>query len=281
MLKNKVTDIEVEDFGFASNAAEGAYLSTYKYQQFRETEKRKPEANLKLASGAKNNTDWEYGKTLAENQNWARFLAETAANQMTPTIFAKNVKEKISKSVEVIIHDKEWAMKQKMGSYLSVANGSEEPPIFLELTYKGKQHSSEPICLVGKGITFDSGGISIKPSAKMDAMRGDMSGAAIVVATINALAQNNANTYVKGFIPLTENLPSGSATKPGDVVIARNGKSICVDNTDAEGRLVLADAIDYATEFKPKWILDIATLTGACAVALGKYFTIFSFATKK
>lgn len=278
MLKSKVTDIEIEDFGFPSNAAEGAYLSTYKYQQFREKEKRKPLANLKLAANAEGISNWEYGKILAENQNWARFLAETAANQMTPTIFAKNVKEKISKAVEVIVHDKEWAIQQKMGSYLSVANGSEEPPIFLELTYKGKQpNSSEPICLVGKGITFDSGGISIKPSAKMDAMRGDMSGAAIVVATINALAQNNANVYVKGFVPLTENLPSGSATKPGDVVISRNGKSICVDNTDAEGRLVLIDAIDYAAEFKPKWILDIATLTGACAMALGKYFPVFHF----
>lgn len=100
-------------------------------------------------------------------------------------------------------------------------------------------------------------------------MRGDMSGAAIVVATINALAENDANVYVKGFIPLTENLPSHCATKPGDVVIARNGKSICVDNTDAEGRLVLADALDYAAEFKPKVILDLATLTGACGVALG------------
>lgn len=104
-------------------------------------------------------------------------------------------------------------------------------------------------------------------------MRGDMSGGAIVAATINALAENEANVYVKGFIPLTENLPSHCATKPGDVVIARNGKSICVDNTDAEGRLVLADALDYATEFKPKVILDIATLTGACGAALGDCLT--------
>lgn len=104
-------------------------------------------------------------------------------------------------------------------------------------------------------------------------MRGDMSGAAIVVATLNALAENGVKAYVKGFIPLTENLPSGSATKPGDVVIARNGKSICVDNTDAEGRLVLADALDYAAKFKPKFIIDLATLTGACGVALGDCLT--------
>lgn len=200
----------------------------------------------------------------------ARKLADTPANHMTPTKFAETVQKGSHESVKVIAHDKQWAESQKMGSFLSVASGSNEPPVFLELTYDGTNGATKnPICLVGKGITFDSGGISLKPSLNMDLMRGDMSGAAITVSVIDALARSGAKVYVKGFVPLTENLPGGKATKPGDVVKARSGKTICVDNTDAEGRLVLADALNYAADFKPKWILDIATLTGAMSVALG------------
>lgn len=272
LLANKITEIEVEDLGCARSAAEGAVLGGYKYQAQKAADKRKPEATFKFAGAAADSSSWEHGKRLAENQNWARFLSNTAANLMTPTIFAESVRAKMPSNVEVIAHDKAWAVAQKMGSYLSVAQGSDQPPVFLELTYNGTGGSvdaKQPVCLVGKGITFDSGGISLKPSAKMDAMRGDMTGAAVVVATIKALAETKARVYVKGFVPLTENLPNGSATKPGDVVTARSGKTICVDNTDAEGRLVLADAIDYAKDFNPKYILDIATLTGACSVALG------------
>lgn len=263
-------NIEIEDLGSIQSAAEGAHLAAYKYQQFRAADKKKPTPKLELAAGVNKQNEWDLGKSLAENQNWARTLSNTAANHMTPTKFADNVRQHMSKKVTVVAHDKDWALKQKMGSFLSVAAGSAEPPIFLELTYNGSDNSkAEPICLVGKGITFDSGGISLKPSANMDAMRADMSGGAIVVATLNALAENNVKCNVKGFVALSENMPGGKATKPGDVVTARNGKTICVDNTDAEGRLVLVDALDYAAEFKPKWILDIATLTGAMAVAVG------------
>jgi aminopeptidase len=132
---------------------------------------------------------------------------------------------------------------------------------------------AEPLALVGKGICFDSGGISIKPSANMDKMRADMGGAANVVAAIITLAQLKAKVNVIGLTPLCENLPSGKATKPGDVVVARNGKTIQIDNTDAEGRLVLADALDYAHDFKPQAIIDLATLTGAMVVALGSAAT--------
>lgn len=274
MLANKVTEIYVEDMGCARSAAEGSILASYKFQHFKAKDKRKPEGTVHFAVGADDNNSWVYGKHLAENQNWARKLANTAANLMTPTIFAETVRANMPSSVNVIAHDKNWAIDQKMGSYLSVAQGSDQPPVFLELTYNGTGGSvdgKQPICLVGKGITFDSGGISLKPSLKMDAMRGDMTGAAVVVGTIKALADTQANVYVKVFVPLTENLPSGSATKPGDIVTARNGKTICVDNTDAEGRLVLADALDYAKDFNPKFIVDVATLTGACSVALGKF----------
>lgn len=254
----------------AQSAAEGAELGVYKFQSYRSSDKRKPEAKVSLAAEAIGQNEWNVGSSLAQSQNWARLLAETPANYMTPTIFAENVQQRLGDRIQVVAHDRAWSEKQKMGSYLSVANGSNEPPVFLELTYAGNpDKSAQYVCLVGKGITFDSGGISLKPSANMDAMRADMGGAACVVATLDALSRNNVPVNVKGLIPLTENLPSGHATKPGDVVIAMNGKSICVDNTDAEGRLVLCDALCYASTFNPKYVVDIATLTGAIKVALG------------
>lgn len=269
-MSNKITDIEVEDLDCAKSAAEGANLTCYKYQANRSTNKRKPDANVRLADGASGRTEWNLGTTLANSQNWARFLMDSPANLMTPEIFAENVIKRLSGRVDVVAYDRKWAEEQGMGSFLSVARGSIEPPVFLEITYNGNaDKNSNPICLIGKGITFDSGGISLKPSASMDAMRADMGGAACVVATIDALSYNKVPVNVKGLIPLSENLPSDRATKPGDVVISMNGKSICVDNTDAEGRLVLCDALCYSAKFNPKFVLDIATLTGAMKIALG------------
>lgn len=153
LTTSKVLNIEVEDLGSVQSAAEGAFLGAYKYQQFRAAEKAKPIPKVELAPGVSNQNEWQLGKSLAENQNWARTLANTAANHMTPTKFAENVRQNISKKVEVVAHDKQWALSQKMGSFLSVASGSAESPIFLELTYNGSGDSkSEPICLVGKGI---------------------------------------------------------------------------------------------------------------------------------
>lgn len=208
----------MEDLGSVQSAAEGAFLSAYKYQQFRAADKAKPIPKVQLAPGVADQNAWNLGKSLAENQNWARTLSNTAANHMTPTKFADNVRQNMSKKVKVEAHDKQWALSQKMGSFLSVASGSAEPPIFLELTYNGGDSQSAPICLVGKGITFDSGGISLKPSLNMDAMRADMSGGAIVVATLNALAENKVKCNVKGFVALTENMPGGKATKPGNQI---------------------------------------------------------------
>lgn len=269
----KVYNIDVDDFGSAQSAAEGAHLVAYRYQQFRAADKVKQIPTLKLVPQSSQTNEWKLGQSLAENQNWARTLANTPANHMTPIQFAENVEKNMDRNVKVQAHNKAWIEGQKMGSFLSVSRGSIEPPVFLELTYNGAGDNSQPIALVGKGITFDSGGISLKPSAKMDEMRADMGGGAVVVATINALAQNKARVNIKGFVALSENLPSGSATKPGDVVFTRNGKSIAVDNTDAEGRLVLVDALDYAAEFNPKVIIDMATLTGAMKVALGDCLT--------
>uniref|UniRef100_A0A1I8JVR5 Cytosol aminopeptidase n=1 Tax=Anopheles quadriannulatus TaxID=34691 RepID=A0A1I8JVR5_ANOQN len=266
---NKIAEIAVEDMEHPQQAAEGATLANYKFQAFKSKEKQTPLPAVSFAEDASGKADWDRGVIIAEAQNFARVLMETPANHMTPTIFADTVKQRLgAANVEVVVHDEAWAKEKKMGSFLSVTNGSNEPARFLELTYRGSQ-DEQCVALVGKGITFDSGGISLKPSANMDQMRADMGGAANVVSTILALAQLKAPVHVKGFVPLCENMPSGTATKPGDVVYAMNGKSICVDNTDAEGRLILADALCYASTFNPKFILDIATLTGAIKVALG------------
>lgn len=224
---------------------------------------------------------WCRGAIKANAQNLARKLADTPANLLTPTIFSNEV-QKIFEPLNVVVkvYDKAWAEKERMFSFLSVAQGSIEPPKFLEITYNRGDSASPPIVLVGKGVTFDAGGISLKPAASMDEMRADMGGAAAVIGTLYGLAQLNIETNVKVLIPLVENLPSGSAIKPGDVITARNGKTICVDNTDAEGRLILADALCYSSEFKPKWVLDIATLTGAMRVAMGNAATgVFSNST--
>lgn len=185
----------------SQSAAEGAVLGLYKFQAYKTTNKRTPDASIKLAEGATGQKEFEFGKSLAESQNWARTLMNTPANLMTPRIFAEEVTKRLSGRAEVVAHDKQWAESQKMGSFLSVTQGSNQPPVFLEITYNGASDANaQPICLVGKGITFDSGGISLKPSAQMDLMRADMGGAACVVACIDALSQNKVPVNVKGML---------------------------------------------------------------------------------
>ncbi|KAG5679461.1 hypothetical protein PVAND_009026 [Polypedilum vanderplanki] len=271
----KINDIYVDDLGSAKAAAEGSILANFKFQPYKSKKSELPNIHA-----VEKNDEWNKGAIFANAQNFCKTLMDTPANLMTPTIFCETVKEKFAglANVNIQVHDTEWIKKEKMGLFLSVTSGSSEPPKFLEITYTGDSSSSQDvIALVGKGITFDSGGISLKPSSKMDQMRGDMGGAANVVSTIWALASLKVPVNVKGFTPLCENMPGNRATKPGDVIFGRNGKSVCIDNTDAEGRLILADALSYASDFKPRFILDIATLTGAARVALGDCVTaIFS-----
>ena len=201
---------------------------------------------------------------------YAKEWANRPGNHATPTLLA-NAAKALAKpagfSCEVL--GPAEVARLKMGAFLSVAHGSEEPLRFIVLRYNGAAASQAPVVLVGKGITFDSGGISLKPGADMDEMKFDMSGAASVLGTFHALAQLRPKLNVVGLIPACENLPSGRATKPGDVVTSMQGDTIEVLNTDAEGRLVLCDALCYATRFKPRAVIDIATLTGACVIALG------------
>ena len=180
---------------------------------------------------------------------------------------ARKLAESYGLKVEVL--EREQMAELGMGGLLGVAQGSQQPPKFIILSYQGRDTDEVDLALVGKGMTFDSGGISIKPSEGMADMKGDMAGGASVLAAVSAIARFKARINVTALVPATENLPSGSALKPGDILTAMNGKTIEVLNTDAEGRLILADALSYAVKLGARAIVDVATLTGACRVALG------------
>lgn len=201
---------------------------------------------------------------------FAKEWGNRPANHATPAKLAQAARSlaKFPRIKCKVLGPKDVA-KLGMGAFAAVAQGSDEPLRFIELTYNGAGKSSPPVVLVGKGISFDSGGISIKPAAEMDEMKFDMCGAASVLGVFRALADLQPGINVVGLIPACENLPSGRAVKPGDVVTSMSGQTIEILNTDAEGRLVLCDALTFAEQFKPRVVLDIATLTGACVIALG------------
>ncbi|MEO9101600.1 MAG: leucyl aminopeptidase, partial [Burkholderiaceae bacterium] len=200
----------------------------------------------------------------------AREWANRPANHSTPTHLGEAAEQlgALPKIQCHVLGPKEVA-KLGMGAFIAVSKGSREPLRFIELTYRGATKAQAPVVLIGKGITFDTGGISIKPSAEMDEMKYDMSGAASVLGVFRALAELKPACNVVGLIPACENMPDGAAIKPGDVITSMNGQTIEVLNTDAEGRLVLCDALCYAERFEPRAVIDIATLTGACVIALG------------
>jgi len=240
------------------------------HEHIKESDLRRKEEKSQLQTWQKL---WQDGLLLSRAQNFARELMETPSNLMTPTMFAERLTKRLSDVEQVAVHarDQCWAEENKMGAFLSVGKGSAEPSVFLEMKYfGGEKKDSSPLVFVGKGVTFDSGGISIKPAAGMGQMKADMGGAATVSAAFEAIARLQVPINVTALIPLCENMPSGCANKPGDVVTARNGKTIEIDNTDAEGRLILADALCYASELKPMAIIDVATLTGAMDIALGQ-----------
>ncbi len=210
------------------------------------------------------------GAIIGEATNRARDMANEPSNHLTPTGMQRKAEELANDAqLALIVIDKEEMERKGMGALLSVARGSDEPPKLLVLTYRGKGGEGFDFALVGKGITFDTGGISIKPAANMEAMKADMTGAASVLAAVHTVAKLGAKVDVVAIAACTENMPGGSATKPGDVVTAMNGRTIEVINTDAEGRLVLADALCYARELGARQIVDVATLTGAVTQALG------------
>ena len=212
------------------------------------------------------------GNALAAGTTLARECANRPANLCTPSHLAEQAR-KLGKDhgLKVEVLDRKACEKLGMGSFLAVAQGSDEPLKFIVARWMGGDKNEAPVVLVGKGITFDTGGISLKPAPEMDEMKYDMGGAASVLGTLKAVAELKAKVNLIGIIPACENMPSGRAVKPGDVVTSMSGQTIEILNTDAEGRLILCDALTYAERFKPAVVVDIATLTGACVIALGHH----------
>jgi len=214
------------------------------------------------------------GQAIASGMAFARECANLPANFATPTFLGEQAQAMVrTHGLEVEVLDRKQCEKLGMGSFLSVARGSEEPPKFIVMQYRGASKKDAPVVLVGKGITFDTGGISLKPGAEMDEMKFDMCGAASVLGTMRAVGELKPKVNVVGLIPACDNMPSGKATKPGDVVTSMSGQTIEILNTDAEGRLILCDALTYAERFKPAAVVDVATLTGAVVIALGHHNT--------
>ncbi len=212
-------------------------------------------------------------EAVAAGSALAKTLGDLPGNICTPSYLAKEAQKlgREHKSIRVRVLGEAEMKRLGMGTLLSVARGSEEPAKLITLEYRGAKKSDKPVALVGKGVTFDSGGISIKPAAAMDEMKYDMCGAASVLGTIKAVAELKLKINLVGIIPATENLLNGKASKPGDIFTSMSGQSVEVLNTDAEGRLILCDALTFTAKYKPEVVIDIATLTGACVIALGSH----------
>ena len=212
------------------------------------------------------------GKLIAESVNYVRDLCNTPANIVTPSRLAEEAKRIGSEyNIRVSVLERSDIEQLGMGAFLAVAKGTVEPPKFIVLEYEGAKRKGRPVALIGKSVTFDSGGISLKPADNMEQMKYDMSGGATVLGTMKVAAQLKLPINLVGFLPATDNMPSGTAIHPGDVVTTLSGKTVEIINTDAEGRLCLADALAYALRHKPVAMIDLATLTGAVVVALGHH----------
>jgi leucyl aminopeptidase len=248
---------------------EGSVLGLYTYDRYKSEKKKKKVGSVVILARPSEEieADLAWTKTVTSSVCFARDLVNAPSNDMTPSQLAKEALSLKRKNLSVKVLERRDAMRAGMGAYLSVAKGSGEPPKFIVLEYEGAREA--PLVIIGKAITFDSGGISLKPSEGMEKMKYDMAGGAAVLGVMKAASESKLPRHLIGIIPATENLPGGSASKPGDVVRTACGKSVEIINTDAEGRLVVADAICYAKRFKPRAVIDIATLTGACSVALG------------
>ncbi|MCL2831431.1 MAG: leucyl aminopeptidase [Betaproteobacteria bacterium] len=210
------------------------------------------------------------GSAIAAGVTLAKNLGNLPSNVCNPTYLAERARKMAEESgIGCRILEREELIEEGMGALLAVAQGSHQPPKLVVLSWEGGNEGEKPVVLIGKGITFDTGGISLKPPAEMDEMKYDMCGAASVIGAMHAAAEMKLPLNIIGIIPATENMPGGSATRPGDIVTSLSGQTIEILNTDAEGRLILCDALSYAERFDPELVIDIATLTGACVIALG------------
>ncbi len=255
--------------GALTAVLEGILLSQYGFNRYLSDPKEAKTESI-IVVGGEDDDSVRRARVNSAATIFARDLINTPAADKAPTIIEALVNDLADQSgFRVVVHDEAALEEGGYGGVLGVAAGSDRPPRLLEMWHEPEGAESF-VVLVGKGITFDSGGLSLKPAAGMETMKTDMSGAAAVIGAMSAIAELNLNVKVLGITPLTDNMPGPSATKPGDVLTARNGKTIEVLNTDAEGRLVLADALSLGAEHEPDLMVDVATLTGACKVALGE-----------
>ncbi len=271
VARSLVVSPRVENPLISQALAEGVVLGSYSFDRYKSKKEEAFEVEEVLIVGADENAV-EKGRILAEAQNYVRDLVNEPGNVINPITLAEEAK-RIAKEfrLQCKIYDEKEIQRMGMIALWSVGKGSATPPRFIHLTYKPKGKPKDRIVIVGKGLTFDSGGLNIKPDNYMRTMKMDKSGACAVLGIMRVVAQLKPNVEVHGIIGAAENMPSGSAYRPDDIIRAKNGKFIEIDNTDAEGRVTLADALSYASDLKPSRIIDMATLTGACMVALGEY----------
>jgi len=269
---------ELDDYYLGRAVAELTGAALYRINDLKTARKPPPPALKKVLAGpvrraAAAQRGLAHGEAVAAAQTVQRDLANLPGNVCTPIYLAEQARAlaKRHANLRARVLDEAAIRREKMGCLLAVAQGSHQPPRFIVLEYQSAKKPSPPIVLVGKGVTFDSGGISLKDPPGMDEMKFDMSGAATVIAALTFAAQLRLPLHLVGLIPATENMPGGRAVKPGDIVTSSSGQTVEILNTDAEGRLILSDALHYARRFHPAAVVDIATLTGACVVALGHH----------
>lgn len=276
-LKRKVKVREATKF-----LVKGILVAGYQFNKFKSKQEESLPEVKEIYIGGLNSPEIkaaqegsQEGEVLGEVINRARDYGNLPSSHATPGYLVSRAKElaKRYQGLSAKILHREDMKRLGMGGILGVSRGSKEEPAFIVLEWRSGKSSDKPICLVGKTITFDSGGISIKPSSKMDEMKFDMAGGGTVLGVLEAAASLGVKKNVVGLIPACENMPGGGSYKPGDILTTISGKTIEVLHTDAEGRIILADALGYAKQFKPKAVIDIATLTGACVVALGNFFS--------
>ncbi len=254
----------------AKATAEGLIIGSYRFDKYKKDKKEEIE-RLTVAGQKEFKEAFELGRVLAEATNFARELVNEPGNVITPEKLAEVAKELAQEyGFECKVFDEKKLEKNQMVGILTVGKGSKNPPRFIHLTYKPKK-AKKRVVLVGKGVTFDSGGLNIKPEQFMKTMKSDKAGACAVLGIMKAVGELRPDVEVHGLIPTVENMPDGKAYRPDDIIVYKNGVSVEVHSTDAEGRLILADALIYGSELEPDLMIDMATLTGACVVALGHY----------
>ena len=271
-------DVNGRDIGWrAQQAVTVAQESVYRFELMKSRKDAAKPALKELVLAVSDRADVKAaeaglnrGRAVAEGMALTKDLGNLPPNVCTPSYLADRARELGKRyRMKVQVFDRADMEKMGMGTLLAVARGSHEPPKFIVIEHRGARKEGKPVVLVGKGVTFDTGGISIKPAAEMDEMKFDMSGAGSVLGTLKAVGEMKLPLNVVGLIPTTENMPGGQATKPGDIVKSMSGQTVEILNTDAEGRLILCDALTYAERYEPSAVIDIATLTGACVIALG------------